>query len=62
MVYCGPLAPIHPSGLPVPPELTDEDCEWVREQLELSGWQAPEPGMKPPVLDTSWLTTTTIRR
>lgn len=59
MVYCGPLAPIHPSGLPVPPELTDDDCDWVRAHLELSGWRPPGPG-RPPA-DTSWLTMEEIR-
>lgn len=45
--------------LPVPPELTAEDREWVRGHLELAGWRPPHPG-KPPI-DTSWLITEKIR-
>lgn len=61
IVDVGTLEPIHPTGLPVPPELTDDDCDWVREHLELAGWRTPDPGMLPPVADTSWLTLEKIR-
>lgn len=63
MVYCGPLAPIHPSGLPIPSELTDGDCDWIRYHLELAGCQPPtlpRPETRP-APDTSWIRTERVR-
>lgn len=43
------------------PGLTDDDRAWVQRHLILAGWHPPEPGMKPPVVDLSWITMTTVR-
>lgn len=61
MVNTGPLGPVDPCGIELPPELTDDDRSWVRQHLELAGRTPIQPGPGKPPVDTSWLVMTKIR-